>query len=183
MMWRLLVLPVLALFIPPVLVVAYHLLGDGSSASGGSPPGVMEPGESSIPVVQANLISLLRSLAQAMPLEKADARLRGQVDRAIAHLARAIALGITAGACVMGLFAVGLLRGAAARRRMISNFGFSSPTKFLIARNGLGAVLVFAWVVCFLPIQGALIVLVWCVLASMALVLSFMLAKQFPVVW
>lgn len=186
MMWKLVVLPLLFVVIPPVLVVAYHLLPDRTGKSEGRSLGANPDSvpNSSTPTVEARVTFWLQSLYAPIPLEKADRKLRGQLDRAASHLARALVLGITGGACVIGLLAVGLVRGAAARRRMISNFGFSSPTKFLIARNGLGAVLVFAWVTCFLPIQGAaFIAFVWCIVAGMTFLLSFMLAKQFPVVW
>jgi hypothetical protein len=185
MMWKLVVLPLLVLIIPPVLVLVFYLLADRADGSEDrSLGGTLDSAPtSSIPMLEARISSWRRNVVASIPLEKTDRRLRGQVHRAACHLAQALVLGITVGACVIGLLAVGLVRGAAARSRMISNFGFSSPTKFLIARNGLAAVLVFTWVTCFLPIQGALIAFVWCILAGMTLLFSLMLAKQFPVVW
>jgi hypothetical protein len=186
-MLRLIVLPVLVLVIPPILVVAFYLVRDkaGELSRGGSPDISLDSGPNSpMPALETRLTYMLRGLYAAVPLEKVDGRLRGQLDRASAHLSGALVLSITAGACVIGLLAVGLVRGAAARRRMIANFGFSSPTRFLLAKAGLAVSVVAGWALCFVPLVVAPFVAVGLTAAFCGtFAFSFLLAKHFPIVW
>jgi hypothetical protein len=76
---------------------------------------------------------------------------------------------------------LGLLSGLEARKRLTSNFEFSSPTMFLVARKTIFVSLSVPWIYIFLPIQ----IPAQCLLASAGLsyVGVRLAAKHFPSVW